>query len=293
MPEGDTIYRTAKTLRAVLEGRELVRASSARTDLASRIAALAGRSIVSVESRGKNLLIHFDDETVLYTHMKMTGSWHVYRPGEVWRKPRRRACCVLETDAFVAVCFSAPMVELLTPWQVKAHPALRPLGPDLLAPEPDIDEILTRLEAADELSIGEGLMTQKLLAGIGNVYKSETLFLCRVDPFAVIASLDDSQREQLVRTARALMMANLDSGPRRTRFELSDRGRKQRHWVYGRRGRPCRRCGTRIQMRRQGLAGRSTYFCPRCQSVGRYSCADRHAFARMLRDPARHLRGKR
>ena len=143
MPEGDTIFRTARTLTAVLSGQVVTRAASALH--AVDRAGLAGHRVVGVEARGKNLLIHFDDARTLYTHMRMTGSWHVYRPGEAWQKPRALARVVLETERFVAVAFSAPVVEILTARELTRHPVLGRLGPDILAPHFDVDEACRRI----------------------------------------------------------------------------------------------------------------------------------------------------
>lgn len=259
MPEGDTIWRAARTLHRALAGDRLL---AVRSRVAAIVfAELAGRTVEAVESRGKNLLVRFDDGRVLHTHMRMTGSWHLYRPGEGWQRPRRQARVVLETGRFVAVCFNAPVVELLTAGGVERHAALSRLGPDLLSEAFDASEARRRLRERGELPIGEALLSQSAVAGIGNVYKSETLFLCGTDPFLRVRELPDSEIDRIVARARALMSANLTGRPRATRPGLSP----ERTWVYRRRGRPCFRCGTPIRMLRQGLDGRSTYWCPACQ----------------------------
>lgn len=258
MPEGDTIFRTAQTLGKVLTGQRLMEVRSGLSHLAE--AALVGRQVRRVEARGKNLLIHFDDGRALYTHLRMSGSWHVYRPGERWRKPERQARVVLRTDRFVAVCFNAPVVRVLTARQLARHPALSQLGPDLARAEFDLTEACRRLRARGDLTIGEALLHQSLCAGLGNVFKSETLFVCRVHPFARVRQLSDADLERVLRAGHELLRANLHRFPRATR--LAPGGR---YWVYGRRGKPCFRCGTAIQMRRQGLAARCTYWCPVCQ----------------------------
>ena len=257
MPEGDTIWRAAKTLDRALAGRTLLAVRSPNPAIAR--ARLAGGSVESVASQGKNLLIRFGDGRVLHTHMRMTGSWHIYRPGEPWQRPERQARVVLETDRFVAVCYNSPVEELLTAASLRSHRTQSGLGPDLLSPAFDSDEARRRLRGLDEVAIGEALMAQSALAGIGNVYKSETLFLCGVDPFRRVRDLTDVELEGVIAKARALMSANLTGRPRTTR-----RG-SDRTWVYRRRGRPCHRCGSTIQMRRQGTQGRSTYWCPGCQ----------------------------
>lgn len=259
MPEGDTIHRAARTLEKAIGGRAVTKAWSAREGR-PEVAALTGARVARVEARGKHLLVRFDDGRTLHTHMRMEGSWHVYRPGEPWLRAERRAVAVLETDAWTAVCFDAPLVEV-----VRGEPELvRRLGPDLLDPAADLDEAVARLRARGELPIGDALLRQSLVAGVGNVYKSEVLFLARVDPFAKVSALDDDTLRGIVREAARLMKANLAGRARTTRRRLSG----SRLWVYGRSGRPCFECGTRIRMRRQGEAGRSTYYCPRCQRVG-------------------------
>lgn len=260
MPEGDTIFRTARTLTTVLGGEVLTRVASPL--VAIEQAGLAGHRVVGVEARGKNLLIHFDDARTLYTHMRMTGSWHVYRHGEQWQKPRSFARVILETERFVTVAFSAPVVEMLSAAELARHPVLGGLGPDILAGTFGLDEARRRIRTLPDLSIAEALLRQAAVAGIGNVYKSEVLFLCRADPFTSVEALDAASLDKLLREARRLMMGNLDGGARRTRNTLAD----ERTWVYGRKGRPCRRCRTGIRMRRHGADLRSTYWCPSCQA---------------------------
>jgi endonuclease-8 len=195
--------------------------------------------------------------------MRMSGSWHVYRPGERWQRPRRQARVVLATPEFVTVCFDAPVVRLLRPGGAERDPRIAALGPDVLAPEFDRAEARRRLRALGDVEIGEALMRQSAVAGIGNVYKSETLFLGRQNPFARGGALTDRSLDVLLDTARRLMTAGFrGTAPRATRPSLT----RERTWVYGRRGRPCRRCGTIIRMRRQGTDRRSTYWCPSCQA---------------------------
>ncbi|HET9793573.1 MAG TPA: DNA-formamidopyrimidine glycosylase family protein [Thermoanaerobaculia bacterium] len=256
MPEGDTISRAAFTLRRALAGQTVRSFRSVAGN-----GALAGRRIEAVESAGKNLLVRFDDGRMLRTHMRMHGSWHLYRPGEAWRKPAGFARVVLETDDWTAVCFSAPVVEILRAGEERSHPALSRLGPDIVGGAFDADEAIARLRRHPELEIGDVLLRQDAISGIGNIWKSETLFRCRVDPFARVASLPDRALSEIVSTARRLMAARAGaaSDPRRTTLA---------GWaVYRRSGRPCRRCGTAVAMRRQGRDRRSTYYCPGCQGT--------------------------
>ena len=212
-----------------------------------------------MEARGKHLLLRFDDGQTLHTHMRMEGRWDIYRDGDRWGRPADRAVAVVETEEWTAVCFDAPLVEL-----VRGDPELvRRLGPDLLDPAADLDEAVRRLRALGASTIGEALMRQDAVAGIGNVYKSETLFLGRIDPFLAVGALPDETLHALLNEARRLMKQNLRGGARTTRRRFGGPAL----WVYGRSGKPCLECGDRIRMRRQGQAGRSTYFCPRCQAV--------------------------
>ena len=261
MPEGDTLFRIARTLTQALVGRPLTEVESSVPALAQ--ARLVGRTTVAVEAHGKNLMIRLDDGRTIYSHLRMTGSWHVYRPGERWQKPRSGARLVLVTAEILAVCFYAPVIELLAPGGELRHAVLTQLGPDVLAPDFDVAAAAQRL--ADPRPIGEVVMDQRVIAGIGNVYKSELLFLERIDPWRPGAALTLAQRTALMEHTVKLMVPNLrpGAGMRTTRSSLGG----PRQWVYGRSGEDCMMCGGAIAMRRQGAAGRSTYYCPRCQGV--------------------------
>jgi endonuclease-8 len=265
MPEGDTIVRAARTLHAALAGRTVTRFASTLPDVAggARHYRIEGRTVDAVEARGKHLIVRFGGGPALHTHMRMTGSWHLYRKGSRWQKSAALARAVIETGDRVAVCFAAPVVEWLTPRQESEHAPLVTLGPDVLASDFDVSRARANLQAGTDREIGDALLDQRLLAGIGNVYKSETLFLAGVSPFARVGSLDVPTLDAVVAKARALMRANLGSGPglRRTRSAL----RGERLWVYQRQGQPCFRCGTAVRMKRQGEDARSTYWCPACQ----------------------------
>ena len=255
MPEGDTIFRTATTLRAALAGKAIVSFEAPRL---GAVSVPPGTAVTSVEARGKHLLVWFDDGRALHTHMQMSGSWHLYRPGERWRVSRAAARAVIEVPDAVAVCFRAPVVELLDARAVRAHPRLATLGPDLCSPAADLDEALARLERLPPgTPVSVALLDQRVACGIGNVYKSETLFACRVDPFAPVEDLEVSTRDALLRMASDLLQRNLEGGQRVTyQGGLA---------VYGRARRPCRRCGATIRSARQGRPARTTYWCPDCQ----------------------------
>jgi endonuclease-8 len=265
MPEGDTIFRTAEVLRGALLGADVREAwSQPRPGLSRvpRLSRLVGLRVEVVEARGKHLLIGFTGGLWLRTHMRMRGSWHRYRPGEPWRLPVSHASAVLATDAAVAVCFDAPEVELLTDAELERHRALSTLGPDLLGARFDADAAVRGFHAAAGVPLGEALLDQRLVAGIGNVYKSEVCFLERLDPWGRVGDVREESLRAALITGRRLMQANLRGG-RRVTTGVASPGRSL--WVYGRAGRPCRRCGTIVQGRRQGEQARMTYWCPRCQ----------------------------
>lgn len=261
MPEGDTIHRTAATLRTVIDGHTLDRFQLAsQADFSAATVPLSGERIGPIVARGKHLLIGFSGGLTLHTHLQMSGSWHTYRVGERWQRPRRHMVVALTSTDAEAVCFNAPVVELLDAPSLARHPRLNALGPDLCLPDTDFDEVVRRLRLADQTTpMGVVLLDQTVAAGIGNVFKSEALWARSVDPFAPLSSLDTDTRRAVYRTASDQLRANLvETGPRRTV--------PQGLAVYDRAGKPCRRCGTPIRTRRQGSAGRSTWWCPACQT---------------------------
>jgi endonuclease-8 len=269
VPEGDTLFRTAAGLRPYLVGRTVTAARTAGPGAVPQVARIVGREITSVESLGKNLLIRFDNGLEIRTHLRMNGSWHRYRPGERWRRPAGRARLVIEVPGAVAVCFDAPVVELLEVRAEAFHPSLGRLGPDLLAPDFDADAAIRRLREPSRagLTIAEALLDQRALAGIGNVYKNEVLWLERVSPFAAVGDLDDETLARLVATSRRLLLANAapSHGPERV-TTAGPRSAPGPISIYGRTGRPCPRCRTPIASTRLGTdIPRTTYWCPTCQ----------------------------
>ena len=266
MLEGDTIFRTAEVLRAALVGRRITDARARPQPGLRRVpdlSRLVGATVTTVEPRGKHLLIGFDNGLTLRSHLRMTGSWHRYRPGERWRRPAREASAVLTTAEAVAVAFNTPTIELLTESALRRSRSLTELGPDLLAAAFDLDEAVRRLRARAAEELGNALLDQRAVAGIGNVYKSEVCFLERLDPWASVATVSDDELASALRTSRRLLQANIRGGARVT---TGSPVRGQGLWVYGRAGRPCRRCGTRIEAARQGELARLTYWCRRCQA---------------------------
>jgi endonuclease VIII len=277
VPEGDTIFRAARTLHQALAGRTVVRFDTVLPALGrvDEDARLVGQAIDRVWAVGKHLLIAFSGGLVLRTHMRMHGSWHVYRPGERWRRPHHQVRVAIHTDAFVAVGFSIPVAEFVAAASLGRHEPLAQLGPDVLSPTFVAAEAVARLRARGDMPIGEALLDQRALAGIGNVYKSEICFLCAVHPATRVSALPDGQIVRLVEMARRLLRLNVSetsgaaiattTGLRRTTRSADPSARL---WVYGRRGRPCRRCGTAIRAQKQGADARTTYWCERCQQPG-------------------------
>jgi endonuclease VIII len=285
MPEGDTIWRAARALQAALGGRTVTAFDSSLPSVAAaaRRFGLVGRPVARVEAKGKHLLVRFGGGAVLHTHQGMTGSWHLYRRGSRWRQPAHLARVVLEAGEVVAVCFRAPRVELLPAAAAARHTALVRLGPDVMAEAFDAAEARARLRAAGDVEIAAALLDQSRLAGVGNIYKSEVLFLCGVSPFARAAGLADDSLDRVVAIARRQMRSVLHAlSHSRERSGIHSREASggsggcaaappslktpARYWVYRRAGQPCLRCGTSIERRMQGDPPRSTYFCPRCQS---------------------------
>ena len=253
MPEGDSIYRAAQALHRALAGRIVTSFETVLPKL-TRIdedAPVKGRTIERVRPSGKNLIIEFSGDLHLHTHMKMNGSWHIYRPGERWQRPRRDMRIVISTDEYVAVAFTVPVAEFHTSRSLARQTDLRSMGPDLLGETFDREEALRRIRARPDEEIANVLLNQRVLAGIGNIWKSETLFASGIDPFTRVADLDDAQLERIVDNARRLLV---HSAKGRSTFA-----------VYTRGGDPCRRCGTPIRYRKQGVDARSTYWCPKCQ----------------------------
>jgi len=275
MPEGDTIFRAARTLHRALAGKQVTAFQSMLPAL-NRIdddAPLAGRTIERVHSRGKHLLIHFSGGLVLRTHMRMNGSWHIYRPGEKWQRPRRDMRILLTTADFEAVGFNIPVAEFMSERAVAKNAALRSLGPDVLADDFDATKVLENLRARSQSEIAEALLNQRVLAGLGNVYKSEVLFICGINPFKPVALVSDADLTSVVDASRRVLKTNVSeglelmttySGLRRTTGRSNPRDRL---WVYGRANLPCRRCGMLIRVQKQGPDARLTYWCPRCQGA--------------------------
>jgi endonuclease-8 len=273
MPEGDTIFRAARTLHRALAGKAVTRFESVLPAL-TRIhddRPLTGRTVERVESIGKHLLMHFSGELVLRTHMRMNGSWHIYRPGERWHRPRQAMRVLVATEDFEAIGFDIPVAEFIATRDLARNNELRRLGPDLLGSSFDAPAAFERMRQRPAMEVGDALLNQRIMAGVGNVYKSEVLFACRVNPFLPVARVPEEDLKRLIDTAQRFLTANVGTGlaPMTTYTGYRRTTRRddpsERLYVYGRARLPCRRCGTAVAVRAQGRDARLTYWCPKCQ----------------------------
>ncbi len=277
MPEGDTIYRAARTLNLALGGQTVTSFESALPHL-SRVEidhGVVGRTVEKVAAQGKWLLMYFSGDLVLLSHMLMSGSWHIYRPGETWQRRRHDVRVIIGTTKILAVAFKVPIAEFHTADSLTRREGFKSMGPSTLAENFDEAEVVARLRARPDLEIGVSLLTQSLLSGIGNIFKSEICFACGINPFRMVSDLTDDDLKQLVSKAREFMLANVTEAScdkittyvpmRRTagRANISERW-----WVYKRTGEPCRHCGSAIVSRKQGFDARTSFWCPRCQPMG-------------------------
>lgn len=277
MPEGDTIFRTARAMGRALLGKPITGFHS-NYPLLTRFhddTPISGQTVDRVESRGKWLLIHFSGGATLVTHMLMKGSWHLYRHGDRWRMPSHDMRIVLENRAYQAVAFNVPVARFYTPEALARETRIPPPLSDILSEDFDSAAAATRLRSYAQEEIGDVLLHQQVLAGVGNVFKSEVCFVEGVNPFCLVSALSGRQVAGLIRTAQRLVEANVleDSG----NTIVTHRGRQRRTthinrpqeslWVYGRSGLPCRRCGDPICHRLQGPDARPTFWCQTCQPM--------------------------
>jgi endonuclease VIII len=286
MPEGDTIFRAAQTLHRALAGRIVTEFESMIPAL-TRVnvdTPLVGRTIQSVTARGKHSLMAFSGDLVLRTHMRMNGSWHIYRPGERWQRPARDMRVLVGTAAFVAVGFNVPDAELLTigfnvsdaelltTSALDRHRQLQRLGPDLLDPAFDRAEALRRMREHDREAIADVLLNQRVMAGIGNVFKCEILFMAGVHPFAATGTLSLDTLERIIDISLTQLGVNVVSRSRTLAPAFGRRTTGSLHpakgmWVYARAGEPCRKCGEVVRLSKTGVDARLTYWCPHCQAT--------------------------
>jgi endonuclease-8 len=277
MPEGDTIFRTARSMGRALIGKPITGFRS-NYPLLTRFhddTPITGQTVDRVESRGKWLLIHLSGGATLVTHMLMNGSWHLYRIGERWHKPARDMRIVLENREYQAVAFAVPVARIYTAQALAREKRIPPAGADVLSEDFDPIAAAQRLRGCANEEIGDVLLHQQVLAGVGNVFKSEVCFVESVNPFCLVSALSDLQVAALVATAQGLVSSNVleDSG----NMIVTYRGQQRRSthstspeeslWVYGRSGAPCRRCGAAVRHRLQGPDARVTFWCQTCQPM--------------------------
>ncbi len=278
MPEGDTIYRSARAMQRALGGKLCVGFEAGLAPLArvNDDAPLAGRTIEKVEANGKWLLVHFSGDLILVTHMLMSGSWHLYKTGEKWWMGRDRMRAVIRTADWQAVAFNVPVAEFHTARSLARYSQIPKLGVDALSEGYTVEKGVAKLQeyglAHPEAEIAVVLLNQRVIAGLGNVYKSEVAFAAGVNPFRAMATMTDRELEVMAEVSQKWLKVNVIdgagdgivtySGNRRT---MNSSNREDRLWVYGRQGQECRRCGAVVQMRKQGEQARSTYWCGGCQ----------------------------
>jgi endonuclease-8 len=264
MPEGHTIHRAARRLRSVLAGNRLDRVSARGTHLVQAKAELRlrGTTVTDVEARGKHLLIHTDAGWTIHSHLRMDGVWHLYRRGERWRKSRSRAWLQLGAGEWDAVNFDGPILELHRTQDLLRDAVLTELGPDVLVEPFDDAEFLRRMHRNGDREIGDAVMQQRIVAGIGNIYKAESLFMSRIDPWRRVRELSDEELLSIRETATRIMHDGVLDARAITFHGPGPVGR----WAYDRYGLPCRVCGTPIRREKQGADQRSTYWCPTCQT---------------------------
>jgi endonuclease VIII len=258
MPEGDTIHHAASRIGSALVGRDIldIETPHPRHGKDRWPERLRGRAVRRVDARGKHLFVRFEGGLTLHSHLRMTGLWGVYGRGQRWRRSPRRAWLVMRTKEHEVVQFDGPILELMTDSRSRFDRRIAELGPDVVADDFEERAFLRRLRGDDPTrGIGDALLDQRNLAGVGNVWKSEGCFLAGVDPWRRVSELSDAQALAPVREVRPLMR------------EAAARGSHTREpFVHERAGLPCRRCGTIIRARGQGDENRTTYWCPRCQA---------------------------
>jgi endonuclease-8 len=257
MPEGDTVHRAAERIRAALGGRvpERILTPQPRHRLDRWPEKLAGRALSTVDAHGKHLFLRFEGGLTVHSHMRMSGSWAVQREGSPWRRSERRAWLVLAGSGWEVVEFDGPVLELMSDARARTDPRLAGLGPDVIGASFDERRFLTRLREDDPTRpIGDALLNQRTVAGIGNMWKAESCFAAKLDPWRATSEVDDPQVLTAVAFAREQMTLAAREGAHR-----------RPHAVYRQAGRPCPRCGTTIRQRGQGDENRVTFWCPGCQ----------------------------
>ena len=283
MPEGDTIYRAARALQKAIGGKQVTAFQTGVATLASVADSkgIVGRTVEKVEARGKWCLLHFSGDLILVTHMLMSGSWHIYRTGEKWWSPRSAMRVAITCADMQAIAFNVPVAEFHTERTLMRYSQVPKLGVDVLSEqfsvEAGVAALRERARSHPEDEIAVVLLNQRVLAGLGNVYKSEVAFAAGVNPFRHMRTIAEREMEVMAEVSQRYMKANVNSGAssltssdgivtysgnRRTTHSMNA---GDRLWVYGRQGQECRRCGALVEMRKQGEQARSTYWCPACQ----------------------------
>lgn len=282
MPEGDTIYRSARALQKALGGNVVTGFQTQIATLASVADSkgISGRTVEKVEARGKWCLMYFSGDLILVTHMLMSGSWHIYRVGERWRVPRSSVRCEITAGDFVALAVNVPVAAFHTARSLERYSQVPKLGVDILGEAYSTDAGVKALKeygaGHPEAEVGVTLLNQRVMAGLGNVYKSEVPFAAGVNPFRQMRTLSERELQVMADVSGRYMRANVNNGSSTTggdaivtyagnRRTTHNMNAGERLWVYGRQGQECRRCGALVMMRKQGEQARSTYWCPVCQ----------------------------
>ena len=255
MAEGDTVLRMARRIEGAFgDGAVLAaEAPNPMNPIGPRVEELVGRRLERAETRGKHLILHLGDDLALHAHMGMNGGWYAYRPGQRWKRPRRSAWLVLDLGDITIVQFGGTMMRLVRPAELRRDSRLALLGPDILAGPEALEAGTTNLLGARELEIGEALLNQRLIAGIGNIFKSESCFEVGLDPWRRVDTIEPEVMARLVETAARQMERGVETGRRPGR-------------IYRKSGKPCLRCGELVRSRGQGVDNRTTYWCPGCQT---------------------------
>jgi endonuclease-8 len=265
MPEGDTIHNAANRIRAALVGSEIVSIETPHPRHAHDRwpERLAGRGVRKVDAHGKHLFVRFDGDLTLHSHLRMSGKWGVYERGQRWRRSPRRAWLVIRTQRHDVVEFDGPVLELMTDSRTRFDRRMAGLGPDIIGDDFSERDYLRRLRGDDPTrGVGDAVLDQRIVAGIGNIWKCEACFLAGIDPWRKLSELSDDEALAIVRAARPRMRESARHGGRVTTAP----GGAWAVWVHERAGRPCRRCGTLINARGQGDGNRTTFWCPQCQA---------------------------
>jgi endonuclease-8 len=256
MAEGDSVLRMARRIDGALGGHRVsVRTPGRRRPEGLAPSAIDGLVLERAESRGKHLLLHFDEDLMLHSHLGMHGGWHVYRRGTRWRRPASQAWIALSVEEAEAVNFGGSFMRIGRRGHILREPRLVRLGPDILAEGFEPAVAIERMRGVDpRIELGAALLGQRLIAGIGNIFKSEGCWAAQADPNGRLEEIGNDRIEDVLMVTRSLMLEAVETG-------------RQPKQVYRRAGQPCPRCGTRIRSRAQGDTARTTYWCPGCQAA--------------------------